>query len=424
MGIIPIPFLNAMNILVVDDAAEIRAYLKGVLSNMSCTLYEACNGDAACELIEENKIDIVLTDWMMPGMNGIELIHWIRQRNSENYIYTILLTSRDRESDLVHGLSSGADDFMNKPVNANVLHARLKVAERIHTIQQNLLTQQHLLQESRDLLNNAFSSVKDDLEHAARVQRSLLPQSGKMMDVLSTAWRYRPAMGISGDHFDIYAIDNNKLVFYLLDVSGHGVTAALRSAAISQMLRPVSGFLHDISDAGPARILERLNQHLVRDNIDIDYLATIVLGVLDTENGVLKIANAGHPAALLVGADGYLDEISEYAGLPLSIDSNASYSDNTVNLQPGSTLVLHSDGLTDCENERGERFGFAALKDCVANNALNKVDKLVTAIETSIDNWRGKTSITDDQSILVIRYDEKARQKHSDLPMARQGGFS
>ena len=139
---------------------------------------------------------------------------------------------------------------------------------------------------------------------------------------------------------------------------------------------------------------------------------------------MLKIANAGHPAALLVGADGYLDEISEYAGLPLSIDSNASYSDNTVNLQPGSTLVLHSDGLTDCENERGERFGFAALKDCVANNALNKVDKLVTAIETSIDNWRGKTSITDDQSILVIRYDEKARQKHSDLPMARQGGFS
>ena len=408
-----------MNILVVDDAADIRAYLKAVLAGMTSMVYEASDGQQACKLIENHDIDIVLTDWMMPGMNGLDLVQWIRRQKSERYLYTILLTSRDRESDLIEGLSSGADDFLNKPVNANVLHARLKVAERIQRIQQDLLTQQRMLMESRDFLNSAYQTVQDDLAHAAYVQRSSLPQTGSTMDILSTAWRYRPAMGISGDHFDIFSIDEDVLFFYLLDVSGHGITAALRSAAISQMLRPVSGFVQDVADAGPAVILERLNQHLVRNNVEIDYLATMVMGLMDMRSKTLRIANAGHPAALLTTQEKGPVEISEFIGLPLSIEANASYRDNIVQLDSGSTLVLHSDGLTDCENMKGEHFGSSALKNCIRENAHFSADDLADGIESSIDSWRGELPITDDQSLLVIQYDNPSAEK-ADSHLLRQ----
>ena len=391
-----------MNILIVDDAADIRAFLKGILSGKSWTLYEASDGCSARNLIEQHDIDIVLTDWMMPGMNGIDLIQWIRGRHSDRYVYTILLTSRDHESDLIEGLSAGADDFLNKPVNATVLHARLDVAERIQRIQQDLLNQQQTLMKSKNFLETAYQSVKNDLADAARLQRSSLPQSGTTMNALRTAWRYRPATGISGDHFDVYAIEENTLFFYLLDVSGHGVTAALRSAAISQLLRPASNFIHLTRSTGPAAVLERLNHYLAQGNTDVDYMATIVLGFIDVKNRTLKIAHAGHPPALLATHDG-VKEMSGHIGLPLSIDANASYEDNFYAMPVGSTLILHSDGVTDCENDTGKHFGSMALKKTIENHLHSSADALVDRIESSIDSWRGESAITDDQTLLVIQ---------------------
>lgn len=393
-----------MNILVVDDAAEIRAYLKGVLSARPHVIFEASDGSSACELIERNRIDIVLTDWMMPGMNGIELIEWIRSRDFGRYVYTILVTSRGRETDLIEGLSSGADDFLTKPVNANILHARLTVAERIWRIQQDLLTQQQMLVKSRDFLKTAYQSVQDDLADAARVQRSFLPRSGTTMEILTTAWRYRPAAGISGDHFDIRAIDNDTLFFYLLDVSGHGVTAALRAALISQLLSPLSNQMEITRATGPAAVLKRLNQYLVKENGDVDYLATMVMGIMDMRNKNLKLGYAGHPPALLVTDGRAPEEISGNIGLPLAIDGNASYRDNIITMPAESTLVLHSDGLTECENDKGEQFGNTALKRSIEQHACGSADNIADGIESSVDSWRGNCPISDDQTMLIIQH--------------------
>ena len=407
-----------MNILIVDDASETRAYLKFMVSKTGWKVYEASNGTTACEVIRKEKIEVLLTDWMMPEMDGIELIHWIRKRSAGNYIYTILLTSRDRESDLVTGLTSGADDFLTKPVNANILYARLQVAQRIQKLHQELTSQQQLLLESHELISTAYSHVKSDLEHAAHVQRSLLPQTGSNMDAISTAWFYRPAMGISGDHLNIYPVNGDKLVLYLLDVSGHGVTAALRSAAISQLLHPVSGLLGDIDDIGPARVLDRLNSHLVRDNADIDYLATIVLGVFDPATGNLRLAIAGHPPAILFNSTGEMEELS-VSGLPLGIDSGARYRDNEAAMLSGTTLVLHSDGIPDCENKQGQQYGLQALRECLSRNIGLNSDSLVDKVECELEIWSGGADITDDQSMLLIRYKtdecEKADYAAADL---------
>ena len=392
-----------MEILIVEDAADIRAYLKAMLVPLGWKVYEAADGNEACDILRQQAIKVVLTDWMMPGMDGIELIRWIRNHQREHYIYTILLTSRDQENDIVTGLTTGADDFMIKPVSKKTLIARLHVAQRIQLIQQNLILERQQLRQSRDLIASAHQTIQSDLEQAADIQRGLLPNSLEHIDNISVSWRYRPAQGISGDHLDILQTASDQLGFYLLDVSGHGVGAALRSAAISQLLHPMTGLMHNINDVGPGRVLERLNTHIVRQNPEIDYMVTMVLGLLNPATGELKIASAGHPPPVLVPYNDAITEL-DHSGIPIGIDAQTEYRDTCLTLKPNTTLLLYSDGLTECANSQGEQFGRSALIAAIEGARAGSEAELVTHIEAELDNWRGLTALRDDLSMLAISY--------------------
>jgi len=392
-----------MKVLIVDDAADTRALLRILLTQKGWQVVEAEDGHAACRLIEDTDIRIVLTDWMMPGMDGLSLIEWIRAKDKNKYIYTILMTSRDQQKDCVEGFSVGADDYITKPLAAEILYARLGVARRILSIQEELRTQQLHLKESRDLVTRAYDIVQEDLENAAAVQKSMLPTNGLLNRSISSAWCYRPAMGISGDYLDIFQVGENRLFFYLLDVSGHGVTAALRSSAISQLLRPISGIMDGLETHGPAHIVERLNRHLCEANQDIDYFATLVIGDIDAANGLLRITSAGHPPPLLLRQDHPSHEV-EAGGLPIGIDPGACYTHAEIWLQPSDTLLLYSDGLMDCENHQGQQYGLEAVRKRAEGHTGSDLIKLLSRLENDLDEWRSGTPLSDDLSLLLLNF--------------------
>lgn len=400
-----------MEILIVEDAADIRAYLKALLMPLGWRVYEAADGTEACNILRQQTIKVVLTDWMMPGMDGIELIRWIRNHQGEHYIYTILLTSRDQENDIVTGLTTGADDFMIKPVSKKTLVARLHVAQRIQLIQQNLILEQQQLRQSRDLIASAHQSIQSDLEQAADIQRALLPTSLDHIDNISVSWRYQPAQGISGDHLDILQTGSGHLGFYLLDVSGHGVGAALRSAAISQLLHPVTGLMHDINDVGPGHVLTRLNAYIVQQNPDVDYMVTMVLGLLNPTTGELRIASAGHPPPIVVPHNDTVTEIDQ-SGMPVGIEAQVEYKETCLTLNPDTTLLLYSDGLTECANQQGKQFGRGSLIAAIEGAKPCSESELVTQIEAEVDNWRGFSALRDDLSMLAIRYQGTQPNQH------------
>lgn len=392
-----------MKILIVDDAADIRAWLKILLESAGWEVIQASNGLEACRILETLKIQIVITDWIMPGMDGISLVEWIRARTSRDYVYTILMTSLDQEDDCVKGLRCGADDFITKPASPAVLNARLSVATRILSIQQDLLNQQEQLRHSRDLVKHAFAMVQDDIEGASAAQRSLLPENGQISGAVETAWLYSPAMGVSGDCLDIYMIGPDKLAFYLLDVSGHGVTSALRSAAISQLLRPISGLMNGLDTEGPAHVMAKLNHHLCQGNPEIDYLATMVLGVFDAGNGILRIASAGHPPPLTL-SQGQAVRTLTGNGIPLGIDSEAGYNDVESVLRPGETVLLYSDGLLECENRQGQQLGTAMLMRAARADETMAPAELLAQIERRLLEWSAGAEIKDDLSALALKY--------------------
>jgi len=393
-----------MKVLIVDDAADTRTLMRILLEKNGWHVFDAKEGQAACRCLEDNDIRVVITDWMMPGMDGLSLIEWIRNRDKNGYIYTILMTSRDQQRDCVEGFSVGADDYITKPVAPAILYARLGVAKRILNIQEELQTQQVQLKKSRDLVASAYDVVQEDLERAAAVQKSLLPNNGLLPQSITSAWCYRPAMGISGDYLDLFQMGEDRLFFYLLDVSGHGVAAALRSSAISQLLRPISGIMDGLEEHGPAHIMRQLNRHLCEANQDLDYFATLIVGDINATTGLLRLTSAGHPPPLHLRPYLKAKEI-DAGGLPIGIDSEAIYEHTEIWLHPEDSLLLYSDGLLDCENLQGSHYGIEPIRSRVESDIDSGPVKLLSEIENDLDEWRSGSPLNDDLSMLILKFD-------------------
>ena len=120
-----------MKILVAEDNVVSQNILEKILEKTGHEVMTAENGLKAWELLQRNSVRMVITDWMMPEMDGLELCQKIRSSDLPDYIYIIIITSRDKKEDIIKGLEAGADDYITKPINPNELHARLKAGERI-----------------------------------------------------------------------------------------------------------------------------------------------------------------------------------------------------------------------------------------------------------------------------------------------------
>ncbi len=169
-----------MRIIVVDDDPSVALTMEGVLQGLGYEVAVASNGQEAIELLRCGDYRIVITDWEMPRINGLELCQWIRQRQLGSYIYILLLTGRDQKSDLIEGLSAGADDFITKPLEPNELQVRLRAAERIVGL------------ESRDLVIFSLARLAEsrDNDTGAHLER-IREYSRALAEELSETEPYR-----------------------------------------------------------------------------------------------------------------------------------------------------------------------------------------------------------------------------------------
>ena len=126
------------NVLVVDDSRLQRRILSSMLNRWGYSVTEAATGADALKQCKVLYPDLIVSDWMMPGMTGLEFCLQLRVMNADRYSYFILLTSKSEKDEIAHGLENGADDFLTKPVNAHELRARISAGERILQMQREL----------------------------------------------------------------------------------------------------------------------------------------------------------------------------------------------------------------------------------------------------------------------------------------------
>ncbi|MFN3527061.1 MAG: response regulator, partial [Paracoccus sp. (in: a-proteobacteria)] len=288
-------------VLVTDASPAQRRLLSIQLQRTGYEVIEAASGAEALAICEAEQPDLVLSDWMMPGMTGPEFCKAFRQMERANYGYFVLLTSISCDNDIVEGLHAGADDFLAKPVASSELMARLAAGERILRVEEELRASNAQLRATLERLNETQAAIERDLREARKLQQGLVRERAGRFGAVEISLLLRPAGHIGGDLVGFFPISDERVGIFALDVSGHGVTAALLTAQLSVHLSGSSDQNVALRGAQPGDVsvrpidLARFFNNMMLEEMSTDAYFTMIYADLNHVTGEVRMVQAGHP---------------------------------------------------------------------------------------------------------------------------------
>lgn len=389
----------AIRALVVDDDPLILAMLCAFLRARGYEAQQCEDGQEALERVREGGFNLVLTDRHMPRMDGLELCRAIRALRTEAYVYCIMLTTAREESSLVAAMEAGVDDFVPKPLRLPELGARLHAAERVISLEAGLASR------NRDLAE-AYDQLSRELELARVLQTGQLPAPGAFGRI-GFEWVFEASGFVGGDIFDYFDAGDGTLCFFLADVSGHGVAAAMMAfhaqhqmRAVTQQTVPPALREHGLGAAAVAAVNEYNRRFLQMKDTSL-YL-TLLYGLLDPAAGRLALVQAGHPPPLhAAGAGDPLVPVGE-GGLPIGILPEPGYAPILLPFGTGARLVVYSDGVTECDNDAGEEFGEARLREVLQRHRAASLGEAGRQLHAALRAWHGAGPFHDDVTFLGV----------------------
>jgi sigma-B regulation protein RsbU (phosphoserine phosphatase) len=237
------------------------------------------------------------------------------------------------------------------------------------------------------------------------VQESLLPKTAPKIPGLEFAWAFRPCQELAGDSLNICPFDDGRVGLYVLDVAGHGVSAALLAVAATRLLsaRDPDSLLvdHTSATAGspvpPAEVARRLDQRFGW-NPDTGQFMTLFYAVFDPATRELAYVSAGHPGAIRFGPATPPTVLDVGGGMPIGLGGN--HETESLPLQPGDRVFLYSDGLTEAMNPQGQQFGRPRLSRLLLDCADRSLRETIRAVMHDVETWCGATPAQDDISVI------------------------
>lgn len=397
-------------VLVVDDSRLQRRILSSNLRKSGMTVHEAGSGAEAVEMCLRHRIDLVLSDWMMPGMTGLELCQALREFDLDRYVYFILLTSQSEKEAAAKGLSIGADDFLTKPVNAEELRARIGAAERILKMERELVEKNRLISTALGELRQVYDALDRDLKEARRLQQSLLPARRTAVSTGEVSCMLQPSGHVGGDMVGLLEAGQRELCIYGLDVSGHGIASALMTARLASHLSgtaPAQNIALTSSPLGvrvrdPAAVGAQLNAAMLQE-METDHYATLLLARIDLATGRLSFLQAGHPHPAIQRASGEVEFVGE-GGVPLGLLSDAEFETCEARLQPGDRLLIYSDGVTECPTTAGGQLDEDGLAEVLRRHRNTRGLALLDALMEELAAASGSSDFDDDVSAILFEF--------------------
>jgi sigma-B regulation protein RsbU (phosphoserine phosphatase) len=392
-------------ILVVDDEELNRDGLARRLQRHDYEVVTAPGGREAIELLGGRRFDLVLLDIMMPGMNGLEVLKFLRRVDSLIDLPIIMVTAKGESEDMVEALELGANDYVTKPLDFPVVLARIRTqlalrraVAQVKELEGKLDAHNRELRVATETLTAVSGRHSRDLEAAARVQRAFLPALPPEVPGARFAWAFEPCGQLAGDYLNVFRLGDRHAGLCVLDVAGHGVAAALLSVTLSQLLTRVAGGTTP-AVVPPADVVARLARELTPE-ATAGHTFSLLYGVFALDTGEFRFVSAGHPGPVHL-TDGRPPAKLEVTGFPLGV-GGAAYKEQAVLLKPGDRLILYSDGLTGVRNAEGEHFGTSRLFAAVDGSRNRPLADALAGLVRAIEGWRGEVPRQDDISVLVV----------------------
>ena len=398
-------------VLIVDDSAAQRRIIAGFLTGWGLHSLQASSAKSAISLFKKHRPNIILSDWMMPKMNGLDLCDTLRQITPDLYIYFILLTSRSTKAEMLQAFQQGADDFLSKPIAAVELHARITAAARLLDTQRKLKLKNRQIKVALRKTQALNAAMDKDLIAAQQLQTALIHNRHRRFGRFDIAALVENAGPVGGDLAGFFAIGATHIGFYIADVSGHDISAAMLTVRIASFFS-AEAFGQNIAvkrlktgqicPRQPNNILQSINQIMLKD-VTTDHYLTMISGLLDLTSGRLCFAQAGHPYPILQAKEDSFHHIGRDS-LPIGILQTARYQDHHLQLALGERLILYSDGFSDGIYDQNTALGREGLQPLFARVQHLHGPALTHNILEKIHPARAQTPLVDDLSALIITH--------------------
>ena len=242
------------------------------------------------------------------------------------------------------------------------------------------------------------ASMESELSIAREIQLSMLPTDFSLTpqrDDLEIYASLTPAKAVGGDFYD-YLVRDGRLFFCIGDVSGKGIPSALVMSIISTQFRSLSS-----TEDKPEKIVSAINVSS-KDRNETMMFATLFVGILDPDKGILSYCNAGHNAPVVIGKESCFMKVE--SNLPVGVETEWKYKGQQLTLAPGRTILLYTDGLTEAENANHDQFGERRILDVLGKTGASDPETLVRELTDAVHAFTEPAEQSDDLTLLAIRY--------------------
>ncbi|MFO7846313.1 MAG: SpoIIE family protein phosphatase [Balneolaceae bacterium] len=385
-------------ILVVDDEPDLQMLmLQKFRRQVKAREYEflfAENGAEALEMISNHSdLSLILSDINMPKMDGLTLLVEL-QKLDRSDLKTVMVSAYGDMENIRTAMNRGAYDFVTKPIDFKDLETTIE--KTINEIKRFLKSKE---------MEAQLEALNYDLDMAARIQQKILHQD---FPVFQDDNRFEifanmiAAKHVGGDFYDFFMLDEDHLVFFIGDVAGKGMPAAIYMAVCRTMLKAIGSEVRD-----PAECIEKVNNMLIPES-DISTFVTVFYGVLNVNTGELEYCNGGHNLPYIQSKEGTVTELENVGGLLLGKFEGAPYQKKCITLEPGDTIVTFTDGVTEAESETDTFFDEERVIQFLENHPGRSTNNLVKGLFLDVMKFTGAAEQSDDITVLSVQYKQSS----------------
>lgn len=371
---------HRQRIVIIDDNANDLQVTKRFLERRGYDAVPALSGEEGLRLARQVLPDAFVIDYRMPVMDGFEVTRQVKADPELHTIPVLMLTGSDSSQHMVEGLTTGADDFVTKGSDTEVLVARLRALLRVKAYQ--------------DQLRRMNQQMTRDLQIARRVQEALVPQRtfrGPRIEIRSA---YIPSEVLSGDFYD-YFLQDNLMYLFVADVSGHGLPAAILVSLLKSYIHTEA-----TAEGSLAEFMTRLNDFLFSVSLPTQFATAALFRM--TEGRQIVYSNAAHPPFLLYSREQKKTIVYEQPSNLLGAMPKMEFEEHSLSVSPGDTLFVYTDGLTDRRNEHGDFYSLDRVAEMLERDA--DLGATYDAVYTDVANFTASEEFKDDIAFVITRF--------------------
>ncbi|MDX1949607.1 MAG: SpoIIE family protein phosphatase [Rickettsiales bacterium] len=368
-------------VLVADDSEISRKISEKYLREAGFrNLHFAKDGKEALDLVKEIYPRILVCDIFMPKLSGFELIKEIRSNPAISDIAILVHTASSNNKDVNDAFINGANDVILKPVQKEEFLTRCTI----------------------HLENSTYRKrISEELEKAKFLQASIIPSSEKLNLIkekvgIETGFIFQPSSELGGDFWSIKILNENQIVIYCVDLTGHGIASAMNTFRVHSLIEEnlkadinISEFLHKINN-------------VLCEIMPIGQYATMFFGVIDIAKNTLSFSNAGAPYPMLCKENGEVKNLVSNA-LPIGANRDTIYSIVTEDFSKNDVLLVFSDALNESVNSQGEFFNEDKISKTLSKVNGSSAQEIADLLFSKFSNYIGKTTFDDDLTINVYK---------------------